>query len=71
MKFINYLESITGVGIFPLLSLLIFFVFFVMVTLWVVRAPKNYINELKNLPLDDIEKTTEQENENVNLTDKK
>ncbi len=51
MKFINYLESITGIGIYPLTSLLIFFVFFVLVTIYVVRADKRYIDELKNLPV--------------------
>ena len=30
MKFINYLEGIAGVGIFPMISLLIFFVFFIV-----------------------------------------
>jgi hypothetical protein len=51
MKFINYLESITGIGIFPMLSLIIFFTFFVLVTLWVLKADKSYIKTLKNLPL--------------------
>ena len=56
MKFINYLESITGIGIYPLLSLGIFFLFFVAVTWHVVRANKNYINEVKNIPLDQNDK---------------
>jgi hypothetical protein len=50
MKFINYLEKITGVGIFPLTSLLIFFLFFVVLTIWVSRADKKYIQSLKDLP---------------------
>lgn len=52
MKFINYLESITGIGIYPLLSLTIFFFFFVAVTIFVVRASKTYIQRLKQIPLD-------------------
>jgi hypothetical protein len=51
MKFKHYLESITGVGIYPLVSLLIFFVFFTGLVVWAVKANKNYINELKNIPL--------------------
>jgi cytochrome c oxidase cbb3-type subunit 3 len=52
MKFINYLESITGIGIYPLISLMIFFLFFAGVTVYVARANKFYINRLKNIPLE-------------------
>ena len=52
MKFINYLESITGVGIYPLISLMIFFLFFVGVTWYVVKANKFYIDRVKNMPLE-------------------
>jgi cytochrome c oxidase cbb3-type subunit 4 len=52
MKFKHYLESITGIGIFPLISLTIFFVFFVAVTYWVIRADKKYITTLKKLPFE-------------------
>ncbi len=51
MKFKNYLETITGVEIYPLTSLLIFFLFFTALAIWAFRANKNYINEIKNLPL--------------------
>jgi hypothetical protein len=50
MKFIHYLETITGVGIFPLISLLIFFVFFTVLLFWILRVDKKYISELKNIP---------------------
>ncbi len=50
MKFIHYLERITGVGIFPMISLLMFFVFFSVLLLWVLKADRKYINELKNIP---------------------
>ena len=50
MKFIHYLEKITGVGIFPLISLIIFFVFFAVLLLWILRADKKYISILKNIP---------------------
>lgn len=51
MKFINYLESITGIGIYPLTSLVIFFGFFVLVMLYVIRADKNHIQKMKNIPV--------------------
>jgi cytochrome c oxidase cbb3-type subunit 3 len=50
MKFINYLERITGVGIYPLSSLLIFFVFFTVVAIWVYKADKGYMDSMKNIP---------------------
>ena len=55
MKFINYLESITGVGIYPLTSLVIFFTFFVALTAWALKANKNYISEMKQLPFNENE----------------
>ena len=50
MKFIHYLEKITGVGIYPLISLIIFFLFFTVLLLWILRADKKYISVLKNIP---------------------
>jgi cbb3-type cytochrome oxidase subunit 3 len=51
MKFINYLESITGISIYPLFSLLVFFTFFVALTWYVVRADKKHIRAMKEIPL--------------------
>ena len=51
MKFINYLESITGIGIYPLVSLMIFFVFFIGVALYVILGRKEYFAVLSTLPL--------------------
>lgn len=52
MKFINYLESITGIGMYPLASLIIFFLFFVVVGFCAFRMDKSYIAKLKQIPLD-------------------
>lgn len=52
MKFIHYLETITGIGIYPLASLMIFFLFFAVVTWSVMRSNKNYIEKVKNIPLE-------------------
>ena len=52
MKFINYLESITGIGIFPLISLLVFFLFFTVLLIYVFRADKGHIGMLKRIPLE-------------------
>ncbi|MCU0334018.1 MAG: CcoQ/FixQ family Cbb3-type cytochrome c oxidase assembly chaperone [Chitinophagaceae bacterium] len=51
MKFINYLKSIAGVEIFPLIGLVIFVVFFTAVAVWVIGADKKRMQDNGNLPL--------------------
>ena len=54
LKFIKgNLENIDGVAIYPLISLLIFFVFFVVLFWWVFTAKKSHIKEVSNIPLND------------------
>ena len=52
MKFINYLESITGIGIYPLASLVIFFVFFAAVTVFAFKMRKEHVDRVKQIPLE-------------------
>lgn len=52
MKFINYLEKITGVDIFALSSFLIFFSFFVIMAIWAFKADKKLIDHINRIPLD-------------------
>lgn len=49
---INQLEQIAGVEIYPIISMLIFFTFFVLVTYMVMKTDKKEIDELSNMPLD-------------------
>ncbi|MEI6265694.1 MAG: CcoQ/FixQ family Cbb3-type cytochrome c oxidase assembly chaperone [Sphingobacteriia bacterium] len=53
MKFKNYLTSIDHVGIYPLISLLIFTVFFAVVTWYVFSASKASMIERSNIPIND------------------
>ncbi|MCX6310562.1 MAG: CcoQ/FixQ family Cbb3-type cytochrome c oxidase assembly chaperone [Bacteroidetes bacterium] len=53
MKFIDYLSSISGVAIFPLISLLVFFIFFVLLGFYVIKADKTQMNYLASLPIDE------------------
>lgn len=53
MKFRNYLETIAGVGIYPLISLLIFFVFFVGLLIYVWSMDKRKLDKMRNIPLND------------------
>ncbi|WP_081211002.1 CcoQ/FixQ family Cbb3-type cytochrome c oxidase assembly chaperone [Salegentibacter sediminis] len=53
LKFIKgNLEAIDGVTIYPIISLLIFFIFFVALFWWVFTTKKEHINEVSQLPLD-------------------
>ncbi len=53
LKFVkNYVDSIDGIEIYPIISLLIFFTFFVGLFYWVFTAKKAYIKKMSNIPLD-------------------
>ncbi|WP_162340453.1 cbb3-type cytochrome c oxidase subunit 3 [Cyclobacterium salsum] len=47
------LRSIENIEIYPIISLLIFVIFFVGMFWWVVRVDKNYIDHMKEMPLKD------------------
>lgn len=54
LKFIKgNLENIDNVQIYPLISLMIFFIFFVGLFYWVFTAKKEHITEVSNIPLED------------------
>ncbi len=46
------LRSIEGVGIYPVISLVIFGSFFVGMLTYVVSMRKAHVNKMKNIPLD-------------------
>lgn len=51
LKFVKHnMESISGIEVFPIISLLIFFLFFVGLYTWVYTYRKDKINELSHLP---------------------
>jgi hypothetical protein len=51
MKFRHYLEHISGVEIYPMISLLVFFTFFSLLLFFVIKAKKKDIEVLENIPL--------------------
>ena len=54
LRFIKHnLTTIDGVSIYPILSLLIFVIFFLIVITYVIRMKKTEINELSNLPFEE------------------
>jgi len=58
------LRSISGIEIYPEISLIIFFVFFLAVLVWSFSRSKNYINRMENIPLED--NTIKEKVQNIN-----
>lgn len=48
----NVLENIAGIEIFPLISLIIFFLFFACMIIWLFKADKSYFEKMSGLPLE-------------------
>ncbi len=53
MKFRNYLDTIADIGLYPLVSLLLFVAFFVGLLWYVLSMKKKDIKRISNLPLED------------------
>lgn len=53
MKFIHYIEKVSGVSIYGLSSLLLFTAVFGVMLWYAVRADKRLIDEIRQMPLDD------------------
>ena len=51
--FKHYFEQIQNVELWPVISLILFFSFFVGIVIWVFLVDKNYISKMKNLPFED------------------
>ena len=49
--FQNVLESISGIGLYGVISIAIFFGFFTLMLLWVSGLKKNYLHQMETLPL--------------------
>ncbi|AWW32383.1 cbb3-type cytochrome c oxidase subunit 3 [Echinicola strongylocentroti] len=47
------LSSIENVEVYPIISLLVFVLFFVGMGWWVLRTDKQYIEHMKSLPMDE------------------
>lgn len=52
-KFIrNHADKIENIDIYPLIGLVLFVVFFVLVLIWVKSMSKDQVDSLSSLPLD-------------------
>jgi cytochrome c oxidase cbb3-type subunit IV len=52
MKFIHYLEKISRIDLYGMISLAIFVLFFLVMLTWVFKTKKQKFNEASRLPLD-------------------
>jgi cytochrome c oxidase cbb3-type subunit IV len=52
MKFIHYLEKISGVSIYGLSSFALFGLCFLIMLFWAWKADKAMIDEISRIPLD-------------------
>jgi cbb3-type cytochrome oxidase subunit 3 len=59
--FKHYFEVLDNVQIYPLISLSIFFAFFIGLIWWVIRADKQYISEMEQLPFSEDEVKTKKQ----------
>jgi len=60
--FKEVLQSIEGVEVYTIVSMIIFILFFIGMTIWLLKVDKKYIKDMSELPL------KENENEFSNLT---
>ncbi len=51
--FKHYFEGAENIAVGPIISLIIFFVFFIVLLYWVFKVDKGFIKKMKDLPLDD------------------
>jgi cytochrome c oxidase cbb3-type subunit IV len=59
LKYIKqHMESIEGISIYPIISLLIFFIFFALLFVYVFRMRKSKIEEISAYPLSDDQPST-------------
>ncbi len=49
----NVLQTIENIEIWPVISLIIFFIFFLAILIYVLKVDKNYIKMMKEMPLND------------------
>jgi len=58
----HHMETIVGIEIFPLISFVIFFLFFLGLLIWVFRADKKHIRKMAEMPLEDQINSQQQRN---------
>ncbi len=55
----NVLQGIDNIAIWPVISFVIFFLFFLCLLWWTFTADKGFITRMKQLPMDDATLTVD------------
>jgi len=50
--FDNIFQTIEGIAIYPVFSLIIFFLFFIGLTAWVLKVDKKYVEKMSQIPFE-------------------
>jgi len=59
LKFVkHHMETIVGIEIFPIISFIIFFTFFVTVLAYLIMQRKEHFDKMSLMPLDDNQAST-------------
>ena len=54
MKIVShYLQSIDGIAIYPIITLIIFLSMFIAITIWAMKISKGDVKEMSQIPFDD------------------
>lgn len=64
--FSNYLSSIKDVSIYPIITLILFFIFFIIVAVKIFIMDKKVIKQMENIPLNDNHGELKTNSENKN-----
>ena len=64
--FKNYFKGIEGIADYPVISLVLFFLFFVMMIAWWMRLSKKNLEELSRLPFAAGETNVEKNDSQIN-----
>lgn len=58
LKYIkHHFDTIEGVEIYPIISLVLFFAVFITMLIYVIKLPKKNLEEISNMPLEGDENT--------------
>ncbi|MFM1876193.1 MAG: hypothetical protein RL266_1930 [Bacteroidota bacterium] len=59
LKFVkHHMETIAGIEIFPIISFIIFFTFFIVVLGYLIAQRKEHFDKMSLMPLDDNQAST-------------
>ncbi|HEU5148664.1 MAG TPA: cytochrome C oxidase Cbb3 [Chryseosolibacter sp.] len=62
----NVLQSIDNIAIWPVISFVIFFLFFICLLWWVFTTDKKFIHSMKSMPLENTAVSKDSNSKNQN-----